>query len=530
MQSEAQLMLGISKGTETGAPAGSRPEKKEASGAASAFLELFSGSLAQSYENDAISTKDTRFVERAEQSAPEPRTVDRAEPERRSERFEVERNERPERDERGERVSNAKERRDDAATKRPRNEGSNADKRVETTERKTAQTRGENTGETKQKTETANTEPRDKASAKAETAAENQTADSKRVVARSNAQARALANLLNANTKSEADENVSRQVEQLVKTSARVVQQTQAVGNQAQENSVRIKPSTPEAAVAAKAAATAKVAESSARNVEVSTSRPNAVQAAEAPKNANTQASGEQQAGNNNSAPNSPNASPVAQEAVRLAQQHNRSFASAVKEAAQNVVVSKAGASSAAGNSQVALSNAAGQYSRAATHVFNTPRAQAPVQAQPSQVISQLIRAAKISMQNGREEMKILLKPEQLGWLKVKITVEGNRVTAHFGAENEYVRGLLEGNISQLQQALQNNNMKINQIQIDVAGQQQQGQNPHSGAAGDGNGRNGAAGNGENGSEAGVEESTAEELYYLQDTAALELSAVDVMI
>jgi flagellar hook-length control protein FliK len=81
----------------------------------------------------------------------------------------------------------------------------------------------------------------------------------------------------------------------------------------------------------------------------------------------------------------------------------------------------------------------------------------------------------------GKEEMKILLKPEQLGWLKVKISVEGQRVVAHFSAENEFVRSLLESNMNQLQQALQNQNLKVTQISIDVADQNsgQQASQPH---------------------------------------------------
>ena len=520
MQSEAQLMMGISRGVEPGASAGSRPEEKENSGAAGAFLELFSGSLAQSYQNDTLATRETRFAERTE-PAVEARPAERSESERNNKRFEVERSERNDRD----RTDRSGETRRNDAADRSRNDRVNTETRAEATERKTAQTRSENTGETKQRTEAANSEPRDKA-VKNGVAAQNQATEGKRA-AKSDTQAKALANLMSGAAKSESSEAVSKQVEQLVKTSTKVAQQ--ATKPAAQQNVTQASTPTPEAAVAAKNAATAKVAESGAKHVDANTARPNAVQGAEAPKN-NAQTGGEQQTGNNNTGPSGVNAA-ANQDAARLAQQHNRNFSTTLKEAAQNNAVNKTGASTQTNGSQVALSNAAGQYSRAATHVFNAPKAQAPAQAQPSQVISQLIRAAKISMQNGREEMKILLKPEQLGWLKVKITVEGGRVTAHFGAENEFVRGVLEGNISQLQQALQNNNLRVNQIQIDVAGQQNQNQNPQSGAAGDnaGNDKN-TPGNDSDVADAHSEESTVEELYYLQDTAALELSAVDVRI
>lgn len=122
----------------------------------------------------------------------------------------------------------------------------------------------------------------------------------------------------------------------------------------------------------------------------------------------------------------------------------------------------------------VSMNIASSQYTRAATDVINTGKTKAAAPAPPAQVLSQIIRAAKVSLQAGKEEMKMLLKPEDLGWLKVKINIEGQKVTAHFSAENEFVRGLLENNISHLQQALQGQNLKVSQIVIDVNTQMQQ--------------------------------------------------------
>jgi flagellar hook-length control protein FliK len=83
-------------------------------------------------------------------------------------------------------------------------------------------------------------------------------------------------------------------------------------------------------------------------------------------------------------------------------------------------------------------------------------------------VINQVVRAASISVNQGREEIKLLLKPESLGWLKVKVSVEGQSVTARITVENEGVRDLLNANIKDLQQALNNQNLKVNQVVIEL--------------------------------------------------------------
>lgn len=86
----------------------------------------------------------------------------------------------------------------------------------------------------------------------------------------------------------------------------------------------------------------------------------------------------------------------------------------------------------------------------------------------PQQVINQVVKAARISIAQGREEMKLTLKPEELGWLKVKIAVDGQKVTARITVEREGVREILESNVKQLWQALQNQNLRISQIAIEL--------------------------------------------------------------
>ena len=172
---------------------------------------------------------------------------------------------------------------------------------------------------------------------------------------------------------------------------------------------------------------------------------------------------------------------------------------------------------------QVTQSVASVQYNRLGSEILNTSKVKATVKATPSQIINQVIKAAKISIKGGKEEIKLLLKPQDLGWLKVKISVEGQRVTAHIGAENEHVRSLIENNLTQLQQALQSQNMKVSQIHVDV--NTQQGNNLA-------NAKENSQGQNKSNTNQSLEydKELADEIMMPLETAVMELSAVDVRV
>jgi flagellar hook-length control protein FliK len=120
---------------------------------------------------------------------------------------------------------------------------------------------------------------------------------------------------------------------------------------------------------------------------------------------------------------------------------------------------------------QVVPAAAAGPAARAAESPARPAETEAPrLPLPPERVVNQVIRAARLSIGEGREEIKLLLKPESLGWIKMKVTVEGQNVTARITVEHEGVRDLLEGNVRQLQQALNNQNLKVGQIIIELSG------------------------------------------------------------
>jgi len=132
-----------------------------------------------------------------------------------------------------------------------------------------------------------------------------------------------------------------------------------------------------------------------------------------------------------------------------------------------------------------------GKATARAAQAARPAQAQLPLPAE--RVMNQVVRAARISISNGREEIKLLLKPDSLGWLKIKISIEGHSVTARITVEHEGVRDLIESNVRQLQQALQNQNLRVNQIVVQL----QADSDPDHHAQQPGGGGNGAGGSNE---------------------------------
>ena len=99
-------------------------------------------------------------------------------------------------------------------------------------------------------------------------------------------------------------------------------------------------------------------------------------------------------------------------------------------------------------------------------------------------VPQQIVEQAKL-LQNGQNsEMIIKLNPEHLGELSLKVSVNGNGgVTATFHTDNAQVRAILETSMIQLKQQLNEQGIKVDQVEVQTGlpdgqlpdGQAQQG-------------------------------------------------------
>jgi flagellar hook-length control protein FliK len=88
------------------------------------------------------------------------------------------------------------------------------------------------------------------------------------------------------------------------------------------------------------------------------------------------------------------------------------------------------------------------------------------------ELFSQIVEHAKVVVNNGGSEMEINLKPEHLGKLQLKVTIENDVVTAKFFAESQQVKEIIESNLSQLKRNLQENGMQVDTIMVSVGNHQ----------------------------------------------------------
>ena len=103
-----------------------------------------------------------------------------------------------------------------------------------------------------------------------------------------------------------------------------------------------------------------------------------------------------------------------------------------------------------------------------------TMNATAPTEAPPVQqaqdpynVVRQIVEQARLIRSDTNTEMVIRLNPEHLGELTLRVAVTaGGAVNATFHTENAQVRGLLESSMIQLKQELQQQGLKVNNVDV----------------------------------------------------------------
>lgn len=92
------------------------------------------------------------------------------------------------------------------------------------------------------------------------------------------------------------------------------------------------------------------------------------------------------------------------------------------------------------------------------------------------QLFGQIVENAKLMLAGNHSEMEMNLKPEHLGKLQLKVTIENQVVTASFVAESQQVKEIIETNLGQLRDHLRESGLKVDQLAVYVgtdANQQQ---------------------------------------------------------
>ncbi|MDE6182311.1 MAG: flagellar hook-length control protein FliK, partial [Eubacteriales bacterium] len=86
-----------------------------------------------------------------------------------------------------------------------------------------------------------------------------------------------------------------------------------------------------------------------------------------------------------------------------------------------------------------------------------------------TEVISQILEKMKTSVKADMTEVKILLRPEHLGEVSLKIATHNGFVTAQFTAENQKVKEIIESNFNQLKDMLNEQGINVGALEVNIS-------------------------------------------------------------
>lgn len=102
------------------------------------------------------------------------------------------------------------------------------------------------------------------------------------------------------------------------------------------------------------------------------------------------------------------------------------------------------------------------------TKLITASHPAAPAASQPPEFILEVANRIQVQLQDGKTEIRIQLHPENLGNLEIRAENTLGGVVARIVAESATVKNYLESNLHLLQQSLQDQGFKIDQIQVTV--------------------------------------------------------------
>lgn len=86
----------------------------------------------------------------------------------------------------------------------------------------------------------------------------------------------------------------------------------------------------------------------------------------------------------------------------------------------------------------------------------------------PVEVINQIMDKIKTSVKTDVSEVKLLLRPDSLGEVSLKISTQSGLITAEFIAESQKVKEIIESNFSQLKDMLNEQGIEVSQLDVNV--------------------------------------------------------------
>jgi hypothetical protein len=111
-----------------------------------------------------------------------------------------------------------------------------------------------------------------------------------------------------------------------------------------------------------------------------------------------------------------------------------------------------------------------GQSSQSPTDIFVSKQEDdAPQKPLQTQILTQIVEKAVLNLRNGQTEIKIHLKPEYLGHLRMQISTENQQVMLKMLTDVPIAKEIIESNIHHLKAALQSHGLEIEEIDVCVS-------------------------------------------------------------
>lgn len=85
-----------------------------------------------------------------------------------------------------------------------------------------------------------------------------------------------------------------------------------------------------------------------------------------------------------------------------------------------------------------------------------------------SQTVNQIVQKAVLHLNGGQHEVRLDLKPDFLGHIRMQIITESQQVTVRILTEYPMVKELIESNLQQLKSELQNHGLEIDELDVSV--------------------------------------------------------------
>ena len=93
-------------------------------------------------------------------------------------------------------------------------------------------------------------------------------------------------------------------------------------------------------------------------------------------------------------------------------------------------------------------------------------------ETQAQEIMDQIMDYMKVQVKADTTNLEMQLHPESLGTLNIRIAAKDGMLTAQFTAQNEAVKNVIEGQLMVLQQNLEEQGVKVQAVEVNVATQQ----------------------------------------------------------